>query len=172
MFKYIFCILAFAAVTGCNSGTDTNIPVVSQKNTVSNQCMKDIECKGDRICEKGTCVSPKDPKSLIENPSAQESIITSQEKLPFIGEKEFKMYDGNNHQSIKIDANGDTVIIFGTSQGESDIYRGKFSNPMKSADGDEWLVKGNKIYKYRNGKPDTGCIYEENEKKPCVAEFD
>ena len=42
-----------ACLTGCGSGSSDAAPPIS-----AGQCMKDIDCKGDRICDQGVCQAP------------------------------------------------------------------------------------------------------------------
>ncbi len=70
MLKPTFLILAVAAISGCNPGADTNAPASAQQAAVPAQCMKDVDCKGDRICEQGACMapSPASPQPILAKP--------------------------------------------------------------------------------------------------------
>lgn len=71
--KAILALAVAALLAGCGSKTDTT-PVAG------GQCMKDTDCKGDRICERGACVSPSatavvpgaQPTDSLQNTSAVE----------------------------------------------------------------------------------------------------
>lgn len=69
----------------CNKGffCDMDRHVCSQDENsvavVTSGCTKDIDCKGDRICEEGTCVSPV---SLAPAPEAEEPSETPSLELP------------------------------------------------------------------------------------------
>ena len=63
--KRIFALsLLTLALTACDKPAE-NISPASQ---VSAQCAKDTDCKGDRICESGQCVSPNTKPALAANP--------------------------------------------------------------------------------------------------------
>lgn len=48
--------VAIALLIGCGSGRTDPAPPVS-----TGHCMKDIDCKGDRICDQGACKTPVEP---------------------------------------------------------------------------------------------------------------
>ncbi len=55
--KSTFTLLIFLLlISGCNKKTDKDITSTQISTT---QCMKDTDCKGDRICEVGVCTSPQ-----------------------------------------------------------------------------------------------------------------
>ena len=47
--------LAALALVGCDKKPE---PVATGQAGAAAQCFKDTDCKGDRICETGKCVSP------------------------------------------------------------------------------------------------------------------
>jgi hypothetical protein len=107
--------------------------------------------------------------SLLTLASLASNIIIAGEKLPFVGTKSFNFYGGSGTgQSISIKKNGDTVIKLHGTSGTEILYKGKFSNPIKSKDGTAWLLKDDKIYSYTNGKIDNDCM---GDGTPCVSEF-
>ncbi|WP_394753620.1 hypothetical protein [Crenothrix sp.] len=90
-------------------------------------------------------------------------------KLPFIGTKSFNFSGGTGTgESITINKNGSAIIKHYGTSGSSVLYKGKFSNHIKSKDGEEWLLKGDKIYSLTNGKIDKDCM---GDGKPCVSDL-
>lgn len=61
--KYLaaFSLLAFFLV-GCDASPENT----AQVNQSLGQCGKDIDCKGDRICETGQCISPSSQPERLE----------------------------------------------------------------------------------------------------------
>jgi len=90
--------------------------------------------------------------------------------LPFVGKRSFNFYGGNGTEnSIVIKKDGSTVIKAHGTTGSSILYKGKFSNPIISKDGEGWLFKGNKVFALSNGKIEKGCSGEET--APCESEL-
>ncbi|MEW9902141.1 hypothetical protein [Pseudomonas putida] len=61
LFAYTLVALALA---GCDKAEQNT----AQATVPTGQCAKDIDCKGDRICESGQCVSPQAPHPLAAKP--------------------------------------------------------------------------------------------------------
>ncbi len=55
-------VLSLAACDKPSDNTAATAPAL-------NQCMKDTDCKGERICESGQCVNPAAPQTLPVTPS-------------------------------------------------------------------------------------------------------
>ncbi|WP_367863067.1 hypothetical protein [Pseudomonas guariconensis] len=69
MKRLFACTLVALALAGCDK-TEQN---TAQATVPAGQCAKDIDCKGDRICESGQCVSPQPPQALAaKHPVAPE----------------------------------------------------------------------------------------------------
>nr|BFD42513.1 hypothetical protein FFPRI1PSEUD_40120 [Pseudomonas sp. FFPRI_1] len=67
--KLVFAIsLAALALVGCDKKTEP-VPA-SQAASSSAQCFKDTDCKGERICESGKCVSAQEAPGLNQRPAA------------------------------------------------------------------------------------------------------
>lgn len=54
------------ATVGCDKADQTSI----QANQTAGLCAKDTDCKGDRICESGQCVSPGAQSTLTAKPQS------------------------------------------------------------------------------------------------------
>jgi len=61
-------LLALSLLSLALAGCDKPAQSTSQASPAPGQCAKDIDCKGDRICESGQCVSPGAPSSLAARP--------------------------------------------------------------------------------------------------------
>jgi hypothetical protein len=46
------------AICGCTGGSKAPSEPMADAAAPTTQCMKDTDCKGDRICDKGSCTSP------------------------------------------------------------------------------------------------------------------
>lgn len=60
---FAFSLLALS-LTACDKPAENTSP----SNQASAQCAKDTDCKGDRICESGQCISPNAQASLTTKP--------------------------------------------------------------------------------------------------------
>lgn len=58
-----FSLLALSLI-GCDKPNES----VAQITQTSSQCFKDTDCKGDRICESGQCVSPASAQNVSVKP--------------------------------------------------------------------------------------------------------
>lgn len=61
---FLVLALTLAAITGCSEQPSSPQSTIEQSG---GQCHKDTDCKGDRICDGGTCKAPKN--SIVQEPS-------------------------------------------------------------------------------------------------------
>lgn len=65
--KLVYAVsLAALFLTGCDNKAEQ---VAAGQAGAAAQCFKDTDCKGDRICESGKCVSPQAAPALGERPA-------------------------------------------------------------------------------------------------------
>ncbi len=130
-----------------------------------------------------SCVSEKSPESQQSPKSSQsqQSQKSPEVKLPFIGKRQFGFSGGNGITNfIIIQEDGTTTIkhyekMFDT-ENWSNLYKGKFSNPIPLDHGIGWLegsgllLKDGKIYLLaEDGKIEKGCMMDDE--APCVSEL-
>ena len=86
-------------------------------------------------------------------------IQNSTVNVPFVGTRWFNFMGGNGTgMSIKISANGDTLVQSHGISASSIEYQGKYTNPLKSVDGIEYLIRDNQIYLMENAKVSMDCM--------------
>lgn len=92
-------------------------------------------------------------------------------QLPFKGEKFFNFMGGNGTElSISISSNGDTILKSHGEVESTELYKGKFTNPLTiDQNGTQLLFKDGKVYQQTNGVINRGCKLEESE--PCSSEL-
>lgn len=106
------------------------------------------------------------------------SIVSAQDKLPFVGTKEFD-FDGGalTVQNITIKADGSTILKSIASNGTKQHYvvafKGKFSNPIQLNDGTGLLFKNNKVFRLDHGKVDSTCsdVQSGQDNIPCQSDL-
>ncbi|WP_155523555.1 hypothetical protein [Nodosilinea nodulosa] len=86
--------------------------------------------------------------------------------LPFFGERFFNFYGGNGTgESIIIELDGATTVSAHGTESSSVIYRGQFSNPIVTSEGERLQIEGDRISMVSaNGQVIRGCS---GENKPC-----
>lgn len=96
---------------------------------------------------------------------------TETTQLPFQGERLFNFMGGNGTElSISINSNGDTILKSHGEVESTELYKGKFTNPLTiDKNGTQLLFKDGKVYQQTNGVIDRGCKLEESE--PCSSEL-
>ncbi len=73
-------ILALSlCLLGCTAEPQTQ-SAAAISGTNSAQCMKDTDCKGDRICDKGTCKNPQVDAPSIETTDTSAAVTTARLK--------------------------------------------------------------------------------------------
>lgn len=60
--------LTALALAGCDKAAEPSSP--PQAGAAPAQCLKDTDCKGDRICDDGKCTSPQAASPLVAAPAA------------------------------------------------------------------------------------------------------
>ena len=96
---------------------------------------------------------------------------------PFQGTRSFDLWANRGSQRfINIDSKGNTTIkqydVYG--DGSATIYyKGKYTNPIVTSDGDIYKISKGKIYLIDSkGKTKSGCNYNRTERiEPCVSEL-
>ena len=78
MIRALICILA-VGLSACNKPESSQSPSSSTMASPA-QCMKDTDCKGDRICEKGTCSTPIATPLVKESATTESSIPAKAEQ--------------------------------------------------------------------------------------------
>lgn len=77
--KQLACLLvALISVAACQKNTETPSLETAQS---FQQCGKDTDCKGERICDSGKCVNPAKP-TLPESPHASLAVSDTPQKQP------------------------------------------------------------------------------------------
>lgn len=103
--------------------------------------------------------------------------VSAQDKLPFVGTKEFD-FDGGalTVKNITIKADGSTILR-GIAGGENKhsvvTFKGKFSNPIQLKDGTGLLFKNNQVIRLDHGKVDSTCsdLQSGQDNIPCKSEL-
>lgn len=90
----------------------TLVALVSRPTLAYAQCANDAECKGDRICENGTCVVPPEPAAPAPDPAAPAPPPAPAAPVPapgipkvtFLGKDSIVRADGDNgaHADCKL----------------------------------------------------------------------
>lgn len=68
-------------ISSCGNDSKTSDSKAISDTAVLAQCMKDTDCKGDRICDKGICVAPTN-HALIETVATEPQDETQKNSLP------------------------------------------------------------------------------------------
>lgn len=123
-------LLVSIACLACDPATPTDAASISTIETAQLQCGKDTDCKGDRICDEGTCKSPgpseSQTASVVEpgSPDDDKPVATSKSKRPAAwdyvqaqnGDSSWYCGDPYDHRQVHADLNGDgkqdTVVVF------------------------------------------------------------
>jgi hypothetical protein len=93
------------------------------------QCMKDTDCKGDRICSSsGVCTSPKtDPKRVgpVASPSTRPQTKTENEAacdLLYVGLVHNTSYDSSDVQMRVLGVGREKVSVVAQARGSDDHF--------------------------------------------------
>ncbi len=66
--RKVVALSCFISVAACNPSTSSPQAGLATSDATMAQCMKDTDCKGDRICEKGVCAAPTQQQSVLPAP--------------------------------------------------------------------------------------------------------
>ena len=64
MKRFLSLSLLVLSLAGCDKPTEST----TQINSAANQCFKNTDCKGERICESGQCVNPGAAQNIQSKP--------------------------------------------------------------------------------------------------------
>lgn len=102
----ILTMLIFSACIGCTDEKPSSTSSLQPSTPL--QCLRDTECKGDRICENGVCKSPStlisDTSAVVSPPSvAATEKLTEKRASALINEQVRKTINSINAESRKLD---------------------------------------------------------------------
>lgn len=78
--RKIAALSCFISVVACSPSTSSPQARLATSDATMAQCMKDTDCKGDRICEKGVCAAPTQQQSVL--PASSEVAPAAQAQSP------------------------------------------------------------------------------------------
>ncbi|MEA5467191.1 hypothetical protein [Leptothoe sp. PORK10 BA2] len=107
---------------------------------------------------------------FFEQGTFAQNTAASETTPPFFGERYFNFYGGNGTgQSITIESDGATTVRRNGTVSSSVIYRGQFSNPIMTNEGEQLRIDGDNISLVSaDGQVIQGC---KGENAPCESDL-